>query len=315
MSDTQPAADPAIEQLHTLCDFIRLGVSRFRRAGVFFGHGTDNAWDEAVQLVLHAAGLPWDVNPEALDARLLEAEKEQVLALFQRRIDERIPAPYLIGEAWFCGIPFNVDERVLVPRSPIAQLIQQGFAPWLDGIEVTQVMDLCTGSGCIGIACAQLFDTAKVDLLDISTDALMVCDSNIERHGLTDRVHALQSDLFDAVEPSQQYQLIVSNPPYVDQQDYDQMPAEFGHEPKLGLTSGADGLDICYRILAQAANYLSDDGLLVVEIGNSEAALREQLPDAPLMWAELPEGGNGVFMITAYDLQQLAATLIPKCGR
>lgn len=315
MNNTQPTADPAIEQLHTLRDFIRLGVSRFRRAEVFFGHGTDNAWDEAVQLVLHAAGLPWDVDPQALDARLLDAEKQQVLALFQRRIDERIPAPYLLGEAWFCGMPFNVDERVLVPRSPIAQLIQQGFAPWLDGIDVMRVMDLCTGSGCIGIACAQLFDTAQVDLLDISNDALAVCRSNIDRHGLSGRVDALQSDLFGAVEPCQQYQLIVSNPPYVDQQDYNQMPAEFGHEPKLGLTSGVDGLDICYRILAQAAKYLSDDGLLVVEVGNSEAALRQQLPDAPLMWAELPEGGNGVFMITAYDLQQLAATLIPESGR
>ncbi len=315
MSEISLTADPAIDQLFTLRDFVRLGVSRFRRAEVFFGHGTDNAWDEAVQLVLHAAGLPWDVNPTALDARLLDEEKQQLLALFQRRIDERIPAPYLIGEAWFCGMPFNVDERVLVPRSPIAQLIQQGFAPWLDGVEVERVMDLCTGSGCIGIACAQLFEHAQVDLLDISDDALEVCRSNIDRHCVHNRVSALQSDLFDAVEPNKQYQLIVSNPPYVDQQDYDQMPAEFGHEPKLGLTSGADGLDICYRILAQTADYLSDDGLLVVEVGNSEVALRQQLSDAPLMWAELPEGGNGVFMITAYDLQQLAATLKPNTGR
>ncbi|WP_421863671.1 50S ribosomal protein L3 N(5)-glutamine methyltransferase [Motiliproteus sp.] len=309
------ANDPAIQELHSLRDFIRLGVSRFQRAGLYYGHGTDNAWDEAVQLVLFAAGLPWDVSREALDARLLNSEKQQLLDLFQRRINERVPAPYLIGEAWFCGMPFNVDKRVLVPRSPIAQLIQQGFAPWLDGVEVERVLDLCTGSGCIGLACSQLFEQAQVDLLDLSDDALAVCRSNIERHGLQSRARALQSDLFDTLEPKQQYQLIVSNPPYVDQQDFASMPAEYQHEPELGLVSGTDGLDICYRILAQAGDYLSDDGLLVVEVGNSEVALRQQLPEAPFIWAELPEGGNGIFMITAYDLRQLAATLEPVTGR
>ena len=309
------AIDPAIDELQTLRDFIRLGVCRFRRAGLFYGHGTDNAWDEAVQLALHAAGLPWDIDPQVLDARLLQSEKQQLLALFERRIEERIPAPYLIGEAWFCGLPFNVDHRVLVPRSPIAQLIQQGFAPWLDGIEVERVLDLCTGSGCIGIACAALFADAEVDLLDISRDALAVAQSNIQRHAMNQRVRALESDLFSVLPSQQQYQLIVSNPPYVDQKDFDSMPAEFSHEPELGLVSGADGLDICYQILAQASDYLSDDGLLVVEVGNSEVALREQLPDAPLVWAELPEGGNGVFMITAYDLRQLRQQLLPLTGR
>ena len=307
--------DPALSELSTIRDFIRLGVSRFRHAGLFYGHGTDNAWDESVQLVLHAAGLPWDVNPQALEARLLQTEKQQLLALFERRIEERIPAPYLIGEAWFCGMPFNVDARVLVPRSPIAQWIQQGFTPWLEAVEVERVLDLCTGSGCIGIACAVLYEGAEVDLLDISEDALAVCRSNIERHRLTDRVHALQSDLFGAIEPQQQYQLIVSNPPYVDQADFTSMPAEFSHEPELGLVSGGDGLDICFRILAQAGDYLSDEGLLVVEVGNSEAALRQQLPDLELIWADLPEGGNGVFMITAYDLRQLASRLKITDGR
>ncbi|MEH6470600.1 MAG: 50S ribosomal protein L3 N(5)-glutamine methyltransferase [Halopseudomonas sp.] len=307
--------DPAINELNTLRDFIRLGVSRFGRAGLFYGHGTDNAWDEAVQLVLHGAGLPWDVNPDAIDARLLNSEKQQVVELFERRIKERIPAAYLVGEAWFCGMPFNVDERVLVPRSPIAQLIQQGFAPWLDGVEVERVLDLCTGSGCIGIACAELFDNAQVDLLDISDDALSVCRSNVARHQKSGRADAIQSDLFAALQPNQQYQLIVSNPPYVDQADFDGMPCEFGHEPELGLVSGHDGLDITYQILAQAADYLSDDGLLVVEVGNSEAALRQQLPDAPLIWVELPQGGNGVFIITAYDLRQLATTLKDGVGR
>ncbi|MFT6914456.1 MAG: ribosomal protein L3 glutamine methyltransferase [Motiliproteus sp.] len=307
--------DSTLSELSTIRDFIRLGVSRFRRAGLFYGQGTDNAWDEAVQLVLHAAGLPWDVSPDALDARLLSSEKQQILALFERRIGERIPAAYLIGEAWFCGMPFKVDSRVLIPRSPIAQLIQQGFAPWLEGVEVERVLDLCTGSGCIGIACAQLYEGAEVDLLDLSGEALEVCHSNIERHALGGRVQALQSDLFAALEPGQQYQLIVSNPPYVDQADFAAMPAEYSHEPELGLVSGADGLDICYQILAQAGDYLSDDGLLVVEVGNSEAALRQQLPTDALVWADLPEGGNGVFMITAYDLRQLALYLSAVNGR
>jgi len=310
-----PSPDPALTELSTIRDFIRLGVSRFGRAGLFYGHGTDNAWDEAVQLVLHAAGLPWSINPDALDARLLTSEKQQLLTLFERRIEERVPAPYLLGEAWFCGMPFNVDPRVLIPRSPIAQLIQQGFEPWLDGVEVDRVLDLCTGSGCIGIACAQLYDSAEVDLLDISTDALAVCQSNIERHRLTGRVRALASDLFSALKPTQQYQLIVSNPPYVNQTDFEAMPTEYSHEPELGLVSGADGLDITYRILAQAGDYLSDEGLLVVEVGNSEAALRQQLPDAGLIWADLPQGGNGVFMITAYDLRQLRSELKADSGR
>ncbi len=307
--------DPALSELRTIRDFIRLGVSRFRRAGLFYGHGTDNAWDESVQLVLHAAGLPWDANPDALDARLLSSEKQQVLGLFERRVEERIPVPYLIGEAWFCGMPFNVDSRVLVPRSPIAQLIQQGFAPWLDAVKVERVLDLCAGSGCIGIACAALFDDAEIDLLDISEEALVVCRSNLQRHQLTRRAQALQSDLFSALAPCQQYQLIVSNPPYVDQADFAGMPLEYSHEPELGLVSGDDGLDICYQILAQAGDYLSDDGLLVVEVGNSEAALRQQLPDAALVWADLPQGGNGVFMITAYDLRQLATGLQAGSGR
>ncbi|HEY5718442.1 MAG TPA: 50S ribosomal protein L3 N(5)-glutamine methyltransferase, partial [Motiliproteus sp.] len=235
--------DPALDQLHSIRDFIRLGVSRFRRAELFFGHGTDNAWDEAVQLVLHAAGLPWNADSSLLDARLLEQEKIAVLELFRQRIQERVPAPYLIGEAWFCELPFYVDRRTLIPRSPIADLIRNGFEPWLEAPVVERVLDLCTGSGCIGIACAQLFDEAEVDLVDLSSDALEVCERNIQRHRLGDRVHAINSDLFAALD-GRRYQLIVSNPPYVDANDYRSMPAEYQHEPVLGLTSGDDGLDI-----------------------------------------------------------------------
>ncbi len=294
--------DPAFKQLKTIRDFIRLGAGRMQRAGLYFGHGTDNAWDEAVQVVLHCAGLPWDVDREALSARLLDSEKAQILDLFNARIEQRIPLPYLIGEAWFCGLPFYVDQRVLVPRSPIAALIQQGFQPWLGDTDVDRVLDLCTGSGCIGIACAQLFEMAELDLVDISTAALEVCTKNIQRHQLQERVRAIQSDLFDTVDG--RYQLIVSNPPYVDRNDFTTMPAEYQHEPVLGLTSGDDGLDITRQVLAEAADYLTDDGLLVVEVGNSEVALQQQFADVPFTWVELPDGGNGVFLLSAVQLRQ-----------
>jgi len=295
--------DPALDQLHSIRDFIRLGVSRFRRAELYYGHGTDNAWDEAVQLVLHAAGLPWNADPSLQDARLLEEEKIAVLELFRRRVQERMPAPYLIGEAWFCELPFFVDTRTLIPRSPIAELIRQGFEPWLGDQPVTRILDLCTGSGCIGIACALLFEEAEVDLVDLSPEALQVCQRNIERHQLTGRVRALCSDLFDAL-GDQRYELIVSNPPYVDADDYRQMPAEYHHEPLLGLTSGDDGLDITRRILRQAGEFLTEDGLLVVEVGNSEVALQAAYPDVPFMWVELSRGGNGVFVLSARELNE-----------
>ncbi len=294
--------DPAIQELETIRDFIRLGASRMNKAGLFFGHGTDNAWDESVQLVMHGADLPWDANPEVLSARLLTTEKKRILELFDARINQRIPAPYLIGEAWFCGLPFYVDERVLVPRSPIGALIEQGFQPWLGDISVDRILDLCTGSGCIGIACAHYFDLAEVDLVDISADALQVSQRIVDRHELEERVRPVQSDLFANL--SGRYQLIVSNPPYVDQQDFSSIPEEFGHEPVLGLISGDDGLDITRHILKQASDYLTEDGVLVVEVGNSEVALQQLYPDVPFIWVDLPEGGNGVFMLSAQQLQQ-----------
>ncbi|MCW8885692.1 MAG: 50S ribosomal protein L3 N(5)-glutamine methyltransferase [Motiliproteus sp.] len=297
----QDQTESALGELHTVVDFIRLGASRMNQAGVFYGHGTDNAWDEAAQLVMHVLHLPWDSSPQLLSANLLTSEKQQILELFNQRIEHRIPAPYLIGEAWFCDLPFYVDNRVLVPRSPIASLIQEGFQPWLGDVSVDRVLDLCTGSGCIGIACAHYFDMAEVDLVDISEDALTVCRRNIERHQLNERVQAIKSDLFKDVQ--QRYQLIVSNPPYVDQSDFDTMPAEFQHEPRLGLTSGVDGLDITRQILRQASDYLTDDGVLVVEVGNSEVALQQQFPDVPFTWVDLPMGGNGVFLLSAQQLQ------------
>jgi ribosomal protein L3 glutamine methyltransferase len=289
------------DQLHTLRDFIRFTCSYMNEHRVYLGHGHVSTWDEASQLVLSAVHLPWDSDPAVLDAKLLISEKERVLDFVHERVIERRPLPYITGEAWFMGMPFKVDERVLIPRSPIAQLIETEFSPFLRPGPVTRVLDLCTGSGCIGIACAYAFEEAEVDLVDISTDALQVAEENIAEHEMTERVFPIESDVFNAL-PGQTYDLIVSNPPYVDQEDFDSMPDEYQHEPELALTSGVDGLDITKRILREACDHLNDGGLLVVEVGNSEVHLMEQYPDVSLIWVDLPNGGNGVFAITKEDL-------------
>lgn len=293
------------DELHTLRDYIRWALSAFHEHEVFFGHGTDNAWDEAIQLVFNAVHLPWDSHRELLDARLTMTEKRRILHYLRQRVVDRKPLPYITGEAWFMGLPFHVDERVIIPRSPTAELINSEFSPWLSDTPVEHILDLCTGSGCIGIASALVFEEAEVDLVDISTDALEVAEKNIARHGLCDRVTPIQSDLFNEL-TGRRYNLIISNPPYVDAADLASMPAEYRHEPELALGSGDDGLDITRRILSEAADYLTEDGLLVVEVGNSEVHLMEQLPEVPLIWVELEQGGNGVFVITAAELRQYA---------
>lgn len=290
------------EHLSTLRDYIRWTLSEFNRHQVYFGHGHVTAWDEASQLVLNAVDLPWDTDPAVLDACLVPSERLRVLEFVRQRAEERKPLPYITGEAWFMGLPFHVDERVLIPRSPIAELIDHGFEPWLHSGAVERILDLCTGSGCIGIACAFAFPEAEVDLAEISADALEVAQQNISRHALADRVHTCHGDLFAAVK-GQRYDLIVSNPPYVDAEDLASMPSEYAHEPSLALGSGPDGLDITRRILREAPDYLTDDGLLVVEVGNSEIHLMNSLPELPLVWVELENGGNGVFVITAAELR------------
>lgn len=292
-----------LDELESVRDFVRFSLSQLYQHEVFFGHGTDNAWDEAVQLVLNAIHLPWDTGPEVLDARLTRTEKRRVLDYLRQRVVERKPLPYITGEAWFMGLPFKVDERVLIPRSPIAQLIEREFAPWLRPGPLSRVLDLCTGSGCIGIATALVFEEAEVDLVDISTDALAVAEANIKRHGLEERVRTVESDLFSALDEANPYDLIVSNPPYVDAQDLASMPREYRHEPSLALGSGEDGLDITREILRQAPRYLTAEGLLVVEVGNSEVHLMAQYPQLPLVRVELEAGGNGVFVITAEALR------------
>jgi len=265
------------EPLQTVRDFIRLGVSLFNRAGLHFGHGTDNALDEAVWLVLHALHLPPDFPVEYFDTRLTGAEKREVMALFKRRVEERLPTPYLIRSAWFAGMEFYVDERVLIPRSPIAELIEQGFSPWIEPDRVSRVLDLCTGGGCIATACAMAFPQAAVDASDLSADALEVAEINLERHHLQERVELIHSDLFENLQ-GRRYDIIVSNPPYVDRSDMAALPAEFRHEPGLALAAGDDGLDIVRRILEQAPQHLNPGGILVVEVGSSEQALRQSPP-------------------------------------
>lgn len=296
MTDTEQL----LKTLNTSRDYIRYCYSTMMEQQVYFGHGHVSALDEARQLVLAALYLPWDADEIVLDGALLESEKTRILSFMQRRIKYREPLPYILNEAWFMQMPFYVDRRVLIPRSPIAQLIEQAFSPFLQAATVNRVLDLCTGSGCIGIACAYVFDQAQVDIADISDTALQVADINIKKHNLQDQVSIIQSDLFEDI--TQQYDLIVSNPPYVDKSDLASMPAEYQHEPALALGSGDDGLDICKQILAQACDYLTEDGLLVVEVGNSEVHLMEQFEQVPFIWVELAEGGNGVFAISKEQL-------------
>lgn len=289
-------------RLRTLRDHIRWAVSRFHEEELFFGHGTDNAWDEARLLVLGAVHLPWEIADSYLDCRLEDDEIAHLQSLIKRRIEERVPTAYLLGEAWFCGMSFIVDERVLIPRSPIGELIEKRFEPWLPA-EPARILDLCTGSGCIGIACADVFPNAEVVLADLSFEALEVANQNIERHGLEERVYGVQGDGFSGL-PGQRFDLIVSNPPYVDAEDFADMPEEYHHEPELGLACGDDGLDLVRRMLAEAADHLNEKGLLIVEVGNSQVHVQELYPEVDFAWLEFARGGHGVFMLTAEQCRQ-----------
>jgi len=291
------------EHLVTLRDYVRFAASRFMEAGLFFGHGTAGPLDEAAALVLHSLHLPYDLPGGYFEARLTPAERESVLILIQRRIEERIPLAYLTHEAPFAGLTFYVDERVLVPRSPIAELIEQRFSPWLEADAVIDVLDLCTGSGCIAIACAFAFPEARVDAVDISVEALEVASTNVRRHELEDRVALLESDIFSGL-VGKRYDLIVSNPPYVNAEEWQNLPEEFHAEPRLGLESGEDGLDCVRRILAGVAEHLKPNGILVVEVGSAAEALVRSFPDMPFCWLEFERGGDGVFLLTAEQVRR-----------
>jgi len=299
---TLTLADETIaEDLISVRDCLRWATTEFHTHRLHFGHGTDSAWDESVALVLGALRLPWDIDPAVLDARLLGVERRRIVSLVRSRIETRRPLPYLLGEAFFAGFPFEVDERVLIPRSPTAELIEQGFSAWFEELPPGRVLDLCTGSGCMGIATALYLPTCEVDLVDISLEALEVAKANIVRHDVGRRVRAVASDLFEGV-AGQHYDLIVSNPPYVDTRDLAAMPAEYRHEPDLALGAGRDGLDIVRRILREARTYLNDGGMLIVEVGNSQRHLEAAFPEVPFLWLEFERGGEGVFALSAEDL-------------
>ena len=288
-------------EIVTIIDAIRWAASRFAAAGLTFGHQHDNALDEATQLVLHTLHLPHDLPPAYGGARLVADEKDRLAALVERRIAERIPVAYLTGEAWFAGLSFKVDSRVLVPRSPIAELIESGFEPWLGDLEVERALDLCTGSGCIAIAMAAHQPGWQVDAVDISPDAIALARENAKEHQLEKRVRVIQSDLFAGLK-GERYDLIVSNPPYVPAADVPALPREYAHEPALGLASGHDGLDIPLRILRDAPEHLNEGGLLILEVGDSEAALAELLPQVPFAWVEFKVGQMGVCVLDRESL-------------
>lgn len=287
--------------LMTVQDFVRWGASRFEAAQLHFGHGTDNAIDEATHLVLGGLHLEPGLSARFRDCRLTPAERVRLSELIERRVVERIPAAYLIGRAWFAGLEFAVSPQVLVPRSPIAELVEAGFDPWIDGERVGRILDLGTGSGCIGIAAAFYLPDADVDLVDVAPEALEIARRNVEHHAAADRVRVVESDLFASL-VGNHYDLIVSNPPYVSRREFAELPAEYFSEPELGLLGGEEGLDLVMRILKDAAAHLTEGGVLIVEVGHSAKDLSRRLPELPFTWIEFERGGEGVFLLTREQL-------------
>lgn len=284
----------------TLQDWLAEVEVALADAQVFLGHGTDNVWDEALQLTLPLLAIPFDAPREILQRVITEAELQQLRTALQQRVEKKIPVAYITQQAWFCGMPFYVDERVLIPRSPIGELIENGFAPWLSKAP-TRILDLCCGSACIAIACGEYFPDVEIHAADISTDALAVAAINVEQYHSA--VRLVQSDMFSGLH-GQRYDLIVCNPPYVDADDMAALPHEYRHEPELALASGIDGLDFTRQLLREAKDHLTDEGVLIVEVGNSAEALEQAFPRVPFVWLEFERGGDGVFLLTAEELLQ-----------
>lgn len=290
------------QELHTVRDWLRFAVSRFEESSIFFGHGTDNAYDEAVWLVLSALHLPHDTLDNFLDARLLEPERTRLKELIRRRITDRVPTAYLVNEAWLKGYKFYVDERVIVPRSFIAELLEDGLSPWIEYPEMIEsAADICTGSGCLGVLLANTFPNAAIDVVDISPDALAVANINIRNYGLEDQVTPIESDMFSNLQ-GRSYDLIISNPPYVDAPSMALLPQEYRNEPQIALGSGSAGLDHTATLLREAKKHLNDNGLLVVEIGHNRDALLEAYPQLPFTWLEVDSGNEFVFLLTKEQL-------------
>ena len=294
----QTPVPEVLSTLSTLRDYIRWASSRLSQAQVSFGHGTVTALDEAAALVLHTVYQPYNLSETYFDTVLILSERQAIVDVINKRINDRIPAAYITHEAIFAGLSFYVDSRVLVPRSPIAELIEQRFSPWVEEENVTRILDLCTGSGCIAIACAYAFQHAWVDAVDLSPDALAVAEMNVEKHQLEETLTLYQSDLFKELQPHP-YDIIVSNPPYVAQAEWEQLAPEFRAEPDMGFKGGDSGLDLVIRILVEANVYLAEHCILVVEVGSSAETLQDTFPDVPFYWLSFERGGDGVFLLTA----------------
>jgi ribosomal protein L3 glutamine methyltransferase len=290
-------------ELITIRDWLRFAVSQFEASDIFYGHGTDNSYDEAVWLVMGALHLPHDTLDNFLDAKLTNSERNKLASFVEQRVTKHTPTAYLLKEAWLQGFKFYVDERVLIPRSFIAELlVNDGLQPWIEFPElINSAADICTGSGCLGVLLAEAYPDTVVDVIDISQDAIDVCNINISNYGLQDRMTAIKSDMFSQLK-GKQYDLIISNPPYVDAPSMASLPAEYRNEPQLALGSGTAGLDHTHTILREAANYLTEDGILVVEIGHNRDALLEAYPDLPFTWLEVSSGDEFVFLLTRDQL-------------
>lgn len=287
----------------TIIDFLRFGLTAARTQDLYYGHGTDNAWDDVYALVLGSLSLPLDCDPDLLQACLTESEKSWLVRQLQKRIQDRIPTAYLTNTAYFCGLPFYVDERVLIPRSPMGELIERQLSPWVQADQVHRILDVCTGSGCIAIACCYAFPHASVDASDISEAALEVAEINRARHGVEAQLELMHSDGLNQI-PKAAYDLIISNPPYVSFEEMQSLPKEYEHEPSLALECDNHGLAIVETLLHHVQDYLSEHGILVMEVGNSEAALSETYPEVPFTWLEFERGGHGVFVLTKAQLHE-----------
>lgn len=293
-----------LNKLHTIGDWIRRAEKSFAAAQLTYGHGTDNAWDEAVQTVLFVLDLPLDSDESILKRPVEQQQAEKINALIEQRIHTRLPLPYLTHCAWFMGMPFYVDERVLIPRSPFGEWIERVFSPWIDADRVKNILDIGTGSGCLAIGCAWIFPEASVDAVDISPEALTVAAKNVATYELQDRVHLIQSDCFDAL-PKKRYDVIISNPPYVGEEEMTQLPAEYLHEPKLALVAENEGLAIAERIIKQASEYLTEHGILLIEVGYNAELLEKKYPHVPFTWLEQEHGGEGLFLLTKKELDHV----------
>lgn len=294
----------------TIIDFLRFGLSRAKEQPLHYGHGTDNALDDLLTLILGCLGLPHDASTILLQARLTDKEKAMLCEQLEQRILARVPVPYLTHEAHFCDLSFYVDERVLIPRSPVAELIRHQFAPWIEENEVGHILDMCTGSACIAIACCHAFPEALVDAVDISPEALTVAEINRQRHNVQDQLTLIESNCFDSV-PAVQYDIIISNPPYVGQDEMATLPDEYRHEPVLALETENNGLALVEQILRCAPAYLSEHGILVVEVGNSEHALVDTYPHVPFTWLDFEHGGQGVFLLTSQQVNEYFGCMVP----